>query len=66
MGRGTRFLVGFLLEKKRDENHLIVDDETSGEIRLRRALEAKYRIAEAESAEAGARALPREQPIWCC
>src|SRR3989442_4949535 len=29
---------------------------------LRRALEAKYRIAEADSAEAATEALPREQP----
>jgi DNA-binding NtrC family response regulator len=41
---------------------LIVDDEPAARYGLRRALEAKYRIAEAESAEAAREALPREQP----
>src|SRR6266702_4029774 len=41
---------------------LIVDDEPSARYGLRRALEAKYRIAEADSAEAAREALPREQP----
>jgi len=41
---------------------LIVDDESAARYGLRRALEAKYRIAEAESAEAAKEALPREKP----
>src|SRR5260370_28065740 len=41
---------------------LIVDDEPAARYGLRRALEAKYRIAEAESAEAAREALRREQP----
>src|ERR1700716_2674162 len=41
---------------------LIVDDEPAARYGLRRALEAKYRIAEADSAEAATEALPREQP----
>jgi len=41
---------------------LIVDDEPAARYGLRRALEAKYRIAEADSAEAATDALPREQP----
>src|SRR5438552_6027989 len=41
---------------------LIVDDEPAARYGLRKALEAKYRIAEAESAEAAREALPREQP----
>src|ERR1700682_4740449 len=41
---------------------LIVDDEPAARYGLRRALEAKYRIAEADSAEAAQEALPREQP----
>src|SRR5207245_2021971 len=41
---------------------LIVDDEPSARYGLRRALEAKYRIAEEGSAEAAREALPREQP----
>src|SRR3984893_8495147 len=40
----------------------IVDDEPAARYGLRRALEAKYRIAEADSAEAAREALPREQP----
>ena len=40
---------------------LIVDDEPAARYGLRRALEAKYRIAEADSAEAAREALPREQ-----
>src|SRR5215469_7524115 len=40
---------------------LIVDDEPAARYGLRRALEAKYRIAEADSAEAAHEALPREQ-----
>ncbi|HEV3375096.1 MAG TPA: sigma-54 dependent transcriptional regulator [Candidatus Acidoferrum sp.] len=41
---------------------LIVDDEPAARYGLRRALEAKYRIAEADSVEAAREALPREQP----
>src|SRR5881398_2517892 len=41
---------------------LIVDDEPAARYGLRRALEAKYRIAEADSAETAREALPREQP----
>jgi DNA-binding NtrC family response regulator len=41
---------------------LIVDDEQAARYGLRRALEAKYRIAEADSAEAAREALAREQP----
>src|SRR5216684_3931222 len=41
---------------------LIVDDEPAARYGLRRALEAKYRIAEADSAEAARETLPREQP----
>ena len=41
---------------------LIVDDEPAARYGLRRALEAKYRIAEADSAEAAREALAREQP----
>src|ERR1700681_5096341 len=41
---------------------LIVDDEPAARYGLRRALEAKYRIAEADSPEAATEALPREQP----
>jgi two-component system response regulator MprA len=41
---------------------LIVDDEPAARYGLRRALEAKYRIAEADSAESAREALPREQP----
>src|SRR5260370_22617187 len=41
---------------------LIVDDEPAARYGLRRALEAKYRIAEADSAESGREALPREKP----
>src|SRR5256886_1209477 len=41
---------------------LIVDDEPAARYGLRRALEARYRIAEADSAEAAREALPREQP----
>ncbi|MGH9742567.1 MAG: sigma-54-dependent transcriptional regulator [Candidatus Acidiferrum sp.] len=41
---------------------LIVDDEPAARYGLRRALEAKYRIAEAESAEAAHEALGTEQP----
>src|SRR5437667_9404904 len=41
---------------------LIVDDEPSARYGLRRALEAKYRIAEVDSAEAAREALPRERP----
>jgi len=41
---------------------LIVDDEPAARYGLRRALEAKYRIAEADSAEAAREALTREQP----
>src|SRR6201997_5481980 len=41
---------------------LIVDDEPAARYGLRRALESKYRVAEADSAEAGREALTREQP----
>src|SRR6202521_1971837 len=41
---------------------LIVDDEPAARYGLRRALEAKYRSAEADSDEAGREALAREQP----
>ncbi len=41
---------------------LIVDDEPASRYGLRRALESKYRIAEADSAEAAREALPRERP----
>src|SRR2546430_2579605 len=41
---------------------LIVDDEPAARYGLRKALEAKYRVAEADSAEAAREALPREQP----
>jgi DNA-binding response OmpR family regulator len=41
---------------------LIVDDEPAARYGLRRALESKYRIAEADSAEAAREAFPREQP----
>src|SRR5271163_511469 len=41
---------------------LIVDDEPAARYGLRRALEAKYRIAEADSAEAARAALNAEQP----
>ena len=41
---------------------LLVDDEPAARYGLRKALEAKYRIAEADSAEAAREALTREQP----
>ncbi len=41
---------------------LIVDDEPAARYGLRRALEYKYRIAEADSAAAGREALVRERP----
>jgi DNA-binding NtrC family response regulator len=41
---------------------LIVDDEPAARYGLRRALEAKYRIAEADSAETARAALNTEQP----
>jgi two-component system nitrogen regulation response regulator NtrX len=41
---------------------LLVDDEPAARYGLRRALEAKYRIAEADSAEAARVALNTEQP----
>jgi DNA-binding NtrC family response regulator len=41
---------------------LIVDDEPAARYGLRRALESKYRIAEADSAEAGREALLTEKP----
>src|SRR3989440_5323814 len=41
---------------------LIVDGEPAARYGLRKALEAKYRVAEADSAEAAREALPREQP----
>src|SRR5579872_3939679 len=41
---------------------LIVDDEPAARYGLRRALESKYRIAEADSAETARGALTTEQP----
>jgi DNA-binding NtrC family response regulator len=41
---------------------LIVDDEPAARYGLRRALEAKYRIVEADSAASAREALPREEP----
>src|SRR6516164_4640464 len=41
---------------------LIVDDEPAARYGLRKALEAQYRIAEADSAEAAREALTRDQP----
>ena len=41
---------------------LIVDDEPAARYGLRRALESKYRIAEADSAEAAREAIPTEKP----
>src|SRR6202049_699940 len=41
---------------------LSVDDEPAARYGLRRALESKYRVAEADSAEAAREALTREQP----
>jgi DNA-binding NtrC family response regulator len=41
---------------------LIVDDEPAARYGLRRALESKYRIAEADSAETARVAFPKEQP----
>ena len=41
---------------------LIVDDEPAARYGLRRALESKYHIVEADSAEAAREALPRERP----
>ena len=41
---------------------LIVDDEPAARYGLRRALESKYRIAEADSAEAARDAIPTEKP----
>jgi DNA-binding NtrC family response regulator len=41
---------------------LIVDDEPAARYALRRALEAKYRVAEADSAESAREAMMREQP----
>jgi two-component system, NtrC family, nitrogen regulation response regulator NtrX len=41
---------------------LIVDDEPAARYGLRRALEAKYRVVEAESAEAGRATLNTERP----
>jgi DNA-binding NtrC family response regulator len=41
---------------------LIVDDEPAARYGLRRALEGKYRVTEAESAEAAREALATEQP----
>src|SRR4029077_15887593 len=40
----------------------IVEDEPAARYGLRRALESKYRVAEADSAEAAREALPREKP----
>src|SRR5271163_3358573 len=41
---------------------LIIDDEPAARYALRRALESKYRIAEADSAESAKEALPQEDP----
>src|SRR3990172_6996282 len=41
---------------------LIVDDEANARYGVRRALEHKYRMAEADSAAAAREALPREKP----
>jgi len=41
---------------------LIVDDEPAARYGLRRALESKYRVAEAESAESASNALSTEKP----
>src|ERR1700747_3238131 len=41
---------------------LILDDEPAARYGLRRALESKYRVAEADSAEAARDGLTREQP----
>lgn len=41
---------------------LIVDDEATARYAVRRALEHKYRIAEADSAAAAREAIPRERP----
>ncbi len=41
---------------------LIVDDEPAARYGLRRALESRYRIAEAESAEAARGAILTEKP----
>jgi DNA-binding NtrC family response regulator len=41
---------------------LIVDDEPAARYGLRRALESKYRVAEADSAEAAREALTRDRP----
>jgi len=41
---------------------LIVDDEAAARYGLRRALESKYRVAEADSAASAREALPRERP----
>jgi len=41
---------------------LIVDDEPAARYGLRRALESRYRIAEADSAESGREALETERP----
>jgi DNA-binding NtrC family response regulator len=41
---------------------LIIDDEPAARYGLRRALESKYRIAEADSAESAKEALPQEDP----
>ncbi len=49
-------------EKSGMKTILIVDDEPAARYGLRRALEAKYRIAEADSAEAARAALNTEQP----
>src|SRR5262245_59043033 len=41
---------------------LIVDDEPAARYGLRRALESRYRIAEADSAESASTAIPTERP----
>src|SRR6267378_4510721 len=49
-------------KEKKMKTILIVDDEPAARYGLRRALEPKYRIVEADSAEAATDAFPREQP----
>ena len=44
---------------------LIVDDEPAARYGLRRALESKYRIAEADSAEAAQEPCHAKTRIWC-
>ena len=41
---------------------LVVDDEPAARYGLRRALESRYRVAEADSAESARMAIPTERP----